>query len=217
MRKISSSSAWFVLFSALLLVAQSHATTPDWVRQAAASTLPTYSAETNAVVLLDEANIKVLGPSEYVEHYRRVVKILRPEGRDEAELVVHLEGNEKLHSVHCWSLDSSGKEFELKDKDFSERGVFFGFDLYNDVRQRIGTCPAADPGSVVAFEYDVQRHSWINEFEWGFQEPIPIHESHVFLTLPPGWEYKAQWANGDPIEPSKVGENGWEWTVHDLS
>lgn len=215
MRKLSSVSACFLMFSALSLVAPSHAATPDWMRQAAASTLPTYSAETNAVVLLDEANVRILGPSEYVEHYRRVVKILRPEGRDEADLVVYLEGNEKLHSIHCWSLDRSGREFELRDKDFSEGGVFFGFDLYNDVRKRTGTCPAADPGSVVAFEYDVQRHSWVNEFEWGFQESIPIHESHVALTLPPGWEYKTQWANGDPIEPSKVGDS-WEWTIRDL-
>jgi len=216
MRKLSSISVWLLLVSALGLAAPSQATTPDWMRQAAASTLPTYDAETNAVVLLDEANIKVLGPSEYVEHYRRVVKILRPEGRDEADLVVYLEGNEKLHSIHCWSLDKSGKEFELKDKDFSERGVFFGFDLYNDVRERTGRCPAADPGSVVAFEYDVQRHSWVNEFEWGFQESIPVHESRVFLGLPPGWEYKIQWANGEPVEPSKVGDSGWEWTLRDL-
>jgi Domain of Unknown Function with PDB structure (DUF3857)/Transglutaminase-like superfamily len=216
MRKSSRISAWFLLSSALLLATPSVAITPDWVRQAAASTLPTYDAETNAVVLLDEANVRVLSPSEYVEHFRRVVKILRPEGRDEADVVVYLEGNEKLHSIHCWSLDRSGKEFELKDKDFSEGGVFFGFDLYNDVRKRTGRCPAADPGSVIAFEYDVQRHSWVNEFEWGFQESIPVHQSHVSLTLPPGWEYKAQWANGEPVEPSKIGDGGWEWTLRDL-
>src|SRR5215471_21187851 len=202
MRKPSKRLQWFYLATALLFATTSHATTPDWVRQAAASTLPTYTPETNAVVLLDDVNVKILSPVEYLEHYRRVVKILRPEGRDEAALSVYLKGKEKLHSIHCWSFDRSGKEFELKDKEFIERGVS-GFELYNDVRTRTGTCPGADPGSVVAFEYEVQRHGWVNEFEWGFQESIPVHESHVLLTLPQGWEYKAQWANGAPIEPSK--------------
>jgi len=112
---------------------------------AAASTLPAYTPETNAVVLLDDVNVRVLSPTEYLEHYRRVVKILRPEGRDEADLLVYLEGKEKLHSIHCWSFDRSGKEFELKDKEFTERGVFFGFELYNDVRMRTGTCPGQTP------------------------------------------------------------------------
>lgn len=216
MRKSRSRHMWVLLAWGLLLGTPSQATTPDWVRQAAASTLPTYDAETNAVVLLDEISVRVLNPSEYVEHSRRVTKILRPEGRDEADLVVYLEANERLHSIHCWSLDRSGKAFELKDKDFSERGVFFGFDLYNDVRERTGKCPAADPGAVVAFEYEVERHSWVNEFEWGFQESIPVHASHVVLSLPPGWEYKTQWANGEPVEPSKIGDSGWEWTLRDL-
>ena len=65
------------------------------------------------------------------------------EGREEAEIGVYLEAKEKLHSIHCWSVDRSGREFELKDKDFTERGAFFGFDLYNDVRLRTG--PVREP------------------------------------------------------------------------
>jgi hypothetical protein len=215
MRKSSKNAAW-ILLVALFGIMPSRAATPDWVRQAADATLPSYEAETNAVVLLDHVDVKILSSDEYLQHYRRVVKILRPEGRDEADLAVYVRGKEKLHSIHCWSFDRSGREFELKDKDFAERGSFFGFELYNDIRLKTATCPGADPGSVIAFEYEVQRREWVNEFEWGFQESIPVHESHVVLTLPVGWEYKAQWANGAPIEPSKAGASAWEWTVRDL-
>lgn len=193
------------------------AVTPDWVRQASAQTLPAYDAETNAVVLLDEVSITVLSQNDFVEHYRWAVKILRPEGRNEADLAVHFRGQEKVRSVHCWALDRSGKEFELKDKDFLERGVSFGYELYNDVRMRAATCPGADPGSVIAFEYEVQRHGWVNEFEWAFQESIPVRESHVVLKIPAGWEYKALWANGGPFEPVMAGDGGWEWILHDLA
>lgn len=187
---------------------------PDWVRQAAAANLPTYEPDTNAVVLLEDVGISVIGSGEYSEHYRRVVKILRPEGRDEAELYVYLPGKDKVRSVHCWTQDRTGREFELKDKDFMERG-FPGFDLYDDVHWRVGTCPAADPGAVIAFEFEVQRHWWLDQWEWDFQESIPVHESHVLLKLPSDWEYKALWGNGAPVEPVKTGD-GWEWVLHDL-
>ncbi len=190
--------------------------TPDWVRQAAAQTLPTYDPDTNAVVLLDEVSIGVSGPGEDLEHQRRVVRLLRPEGREEAQFAVYLRGRDKLHSVHCWSVDHSGKEFELKDKEFEERG-FTGYALYSDVHWRAGTCPAADPGTVVAFEYEVQRYWWLNEWEWGFQESIPVHDSHVVLKLPAGWEFKALWGNGPPVEPTKSAEGSWEWRLRDLA
>jgi len=211
----SNRFSWQFVVAVALSVLPSAAATPDWVRQAASATLPSYDPETNAVVLLDDVNIRVVNVGEYVEHYRRVVKILRPEGREEADIGVYLDTKEKLHSIHCWSFDRSGREFELKDKDFLERGAFFGFDLYNDLRIRTGTCPGGDPGSVVALEYDVQRHGWVNELEFGLQDSIPVHDAHLVLTLPQGWEYKAQWANGEAVEPSKSGD-GWEWRFHDL-
>jgi hypothetical protein len=201
----------------VLLVAPCLAATPDWVRQAAAQALPKYDVETNAAVVLDEVSVTVSGPTDYLEHYRRAVRILRPEGRSEASLIVSLEPREKLHSVHCWALDRSGKEFELKDKDFAERGVAASFELYSDARARTGTCPAADPGSVIAFEYEVQRHTWVNQFDWDFQESIPVHESHMVLNLPAGWEYKALWANGSGVEASRRGDGAWEWTLRDLA
>jgi len=215
--KLSRALAAYVLGMLLLPSSILLAATPDWVRQAAAQNLPAYDPETNAVVLLDDVSISIVGPNEYVEHYRRVVKILRPEGREEAELGVYLQSREKVHSLHCWSVDRAGREFELKDKDFAERGAFFGFELYNDLRARTATCPAGEPGSIIAFEYEVQRHEWVNEFEREFQESIPVHQSHVSLRLPTGWEFKALWSNGEQIEPTKSPDGAWEWTLHDLA
>jgi len=50
---------------------------PDWVREAAAQTLPHYPAETKAVVLLDDITYTVAQDGRAIEHHRRVVKILR--------------------------------------------------------------------------------------------------------------------------------------------
>jgi Domain of Unknown Function with PDB structure (DUF3857) len=134
----------------------------------------------------------VASSGDYVEHYRRAVKILRPEGRDQANFYLHLREKEKVLSLHAWSIDKSGHEYELKEKDFAERGAF-DFELYNDIRMRTATAPAADPGAVVAFEFEIRRVSWLNHLDWGFQEPIPVHEARLALQLPQGWEYRPYW------------------------
>lgn len=198
-----------------LLASSAWAAVPDWVRTAAAASLPKYETDTNAVVLLDEVTYTVIGPDDYLEHYRRAVKILRPDGRDEADLSLHFHQKEKVVSLHAWCIDNSGHEYELKEKDFAERGLF-DFELYNDIRLRTATAPARDPGSVIAFEYEVRRHPWLNHFSWGFQESIPVHQAHVVLQLPQGWEYRAYWAGISPAAPVQKTGNEVEWTLYDL-
>ncbi len=199
----------------LLLSSCAWAAVPDWVRTSVAASLPKYEPDTNAVVLLDEVTYTVTSPDEYVEHYRRAVKILRPDGRDQANFVVHFRQKEKVVSLRAWSIDPKGHEYELKDKDFAERGLF-DFELYNDIRLRTATAPAADPGAVVAFEFEVRRHPWLNHLTWGFQESIPVHESHVVLHLPQGWEYRAYWAGISPVVPVQKAGNEAEWILRDL-
>src|SRR5690349_10047376 len=58
---------------------------PDWVRQAAAQPVGNYPVETNAVVLLDQTDYTIKDPGDYIEHSRRIVKILRPDGREEGD------------------------------------------------------------------------------------------------------------------------------------
>jgi transglutaminase-like putative cysteine protease len=191
---------------------------PDWVRQAASRTVPKYEPDTNAVVLLDQTDFTVTAPGEYLEHSRHVVKILRHEGRDEGDLAVHLEQKEKLLSIHAWTIDATGHEYELKDndKDFSESSAYFGFDLYNDIRIRRAQAPASDPGSVVAFEYEVRRHAWINQLNWLYQDRIPVREAGMSLLLPPGWEYKTSSTTADSVQLVKNGDNRWTWTIRDV-
>ena len=189
---------------------------PDWVRQATGEKLPAYDAETDAVVLLDDTTITVNSSDEYIEHYRRVVKVLRPEGREEASFGVHFRDKEKILSVHAWSVDAAGHDYEVKDKEFEDRGVSFGYDLYNDVRMRTTTAPAAAPGSIHAFEYEVRRHPWLTQMDVEFQESIPVHEARFALHLPPGWEYKASWAGTAPVAPIETPGNDITWTLRDL-
>ena len=57
---------------------------PDWVVQAAAVKVPYYPPNTGAVVLLDDRLVSVGPDGRATERQRRVVKILRPQGRQYA-------------------------------------------------------------------------------------------------------------------------------------
>jgi Domain of Unknown Function with PDB structure (DUF3857)/Transglutaminase-like superfamily len=206
-----------IVFGVALLLAavRAQAVLPDWMVQAKNQSLPTYPPDTDGVVLLDDTTYVVTSPSEYVEHYRKVVKILRPEGREAGEFFVHFRGHEKVLSQHAWSVDKDGREYEVKDKDFVERGVA-GYELYDDVKFRTARVPAANPGSVIAFEYEMRRQPMINQLDDWLQADMPMHEARLALELPAGWEYKTSWAGISAVEPVHVSSTRTEWTVRDL-
>jgi Domain of Unknown Function with PDB structure (DUF3857) len=188
---------------------------PDWVRQAASINVGSLPSDVNAVWLLDETDYQVTGPSEYVEHSRSVLKILRPDGRKYANPAVEYRKDEKVQLVHAWAIDAAGNTYELKDKDFTEKGLF-SFELYSDDMEREAQAPAARPGNIVAFEYQVKRHEWINELGWQFQGELPVVTSVLNLELPQGWEYRAAWSSGSPVEPTRKGPHSWEWRLNNV-
>jgi hypothetical protein len=146
---------------------------PDWVRQAAIQPLASYPPDTQAVVLLDQTDYTILNSGDYIEHSRNVIRVLRPTGRDERYLGVGLERKDKLQSIHGWTIDNVGRNYELKEKDFNEVSRFPTWILYEDTRSLVAKPPAILPGSVIAFEYEVHRQNgstnWGGYFRMRFQ------------------------------------------------
>jgi transglutaminase-like putative cysteine protease len=204
-----------LVVAALAFAAGAHAAVPEWVHQAAAEPLGTIDPEINAVVLLDEVKYTIPGGEDILERYRRVVRIVRNEGREEGELSLWVGQQGKVLSVHAWSIDKAGREYELKEKDFSERTPY-SYVLYDDVRLRTAQVPAADPGSLIAFEYEVRRRVWIKQLNWFFQEANPVRQARLILQMPAGWEYKDSWAAASPVNPAPALEGGWQWTISDV-
>jgi hypothetical protein len=144
------------------------------------------------------------------------VKILRPEGRSEGDLLVDLGHGEKLNSIHAWTIDAASREYELTTKDFIEKS-FLTFELYSDIKTLAATAPAAEPGSVIAFEFEIRRHAYVNQINQFFQESNPVHEMRLSLTLPQGWECKDSWPTSSPVQATQTAANRWQWTAHDLA
>ena len=186
---------------------------PDWVRQAAQERVDV-PADSKAVVLLDNEEIAVRENGETVTHYRRVVKILRPQGRDYAIPFVGIDREQKLLSLHAWSISAKGEEYELKDKDFFEHGDF-GEELYSDIRVKAANPPAADPGAVIAFEFERRDRPYMFEHDWTFQEEIPVKRAVYSITLPPSWEFKSIWLRHPEVKPTTTGTTS-RWEVQDV-
>jgi len=220
-RQITRSSDRLILLLCLILVtticaAETKPNIPDWVRQAAVQKLPAYPPDTNAVVLFadetDTVNSFFFNDTATTEIYT----ILRPAGRKYGNLAVHIGKDEKLLSIHAWSIDSAGHEYELKQKDFIDAAEW-RYELYSDISYKRAVTPGSGPGSIVAFEYEIKRRDYFNELHWELQRRIPVLLTTLNVQLPPGWELKEHWSGTPPVKSAASGPNGWMWTKDNLS
>jgi hypothetical protein len=186
---------------------------PDWVRAAASQPVPTYSPETNAVVLLEQTTYSVAPDGTATEHYRHVLKILRPQGRDEATVVVPFDKDTKVLSLHVWSIGPDGHEYALKDKEIVEFGYTGGGNLYADEQYKMAKAPGADPGGIVAYEYEQRERPYITEKTWFFQRDLPQLSQSFTLELPTGYSYSTVWTHHDPMTAADLERQRWRWEI----
>ena len=205
------------LFPALLLPATTlfaaKDSVPDWVRTAAAQKLPAYSADTNAVVLLDDTTYVVAPDGTAVEHVRRVTKILRPQGRDEGLVYVSFDDDTKILSMHVWSISPDGHEFALNDKEIVEFGYPGQGNLYVDEKVKAAKPAGRDPGGIIAYEYEQRVRPYIAEKTWFFQSDTPRLSQVFTLELPAGFTYNTVWAHHTSAKEADLENRRWRWEM----
>jgi hypothetical protein len=192
---------------------------PQWMRALVNAPLPEHDEKTDAVLLYSETNVNVISADKIKTTVREAFKILRPDGRryGTAEVYYNSPG-EKVTSLHGWCIPAQGKDYEVKDKDaldVAPPGIEGG-ELISDARAKILLIPAPDPGNIVGYEYEKEEQPLVLQEGWGFQEAIPVRESHFSLQLPAGWEFKASFLNYPEVKPTESGNNLWQWTVTDV-
>lgn len=196
----------------------SPAPVPDWVREAAKQTLPSYPKTTKAVVLFEDTTYTVGANGQAVEHVRRVVKILRPQGRDYGYPIVYFDKDSKVLSMHVWSIDAAGHEYSLKDNEISEIGhPGEGGQLYDDERAKVADPPGRDPGGIVAYEYEEREHPYVAETNWVFQDELPRVRQQFTLVLPAGYSYNTTWANHTKVDAADLEGKGYRWEMKDVA
>lgn len=204
-----------LLSSLFLLPHCVFADAPEWMRAAARGTLPSYDAEAKAVMLLDEQITSVRENGEVRSTYRRAYKILRPEGRSLAKVVVPFDNETRITYLKAWAIPAQGKEFEVKEKDALEVALYD--DLYSDNKTKVLDIPGADPGNVIGYEFEQRRRPTVFQDLWFFQDPLPVRLARYTLQLPAGWEYQSVWMNHEKRDPVAAGVNTWRWELQDLA
>jgi len=203
------------LQASLLLGPTAVAGTPDWLRRLAGQPLPNYPDNTSAVIMLDEQLTSVDHEGEIKTLYRRAYKILRPQGRKYGTLVVYFDQETRLTYLKGWSISAQGTEYEIKEKDATETSPFEEA-LYLDTRLKVLTIPAAEPGSLIGYEYEQRRRPLVFQDRWRFQDEIPVRRARFALRLPDQWEYHARFLNHTATEPQAAGGNQWIWELQDV-
>jgi Domain of Unknown Function with PDB structure (DUF3857)/Transglutaminase-like superfamily len=186
---------------------------PDWLAQAAAAPTPEHPADARAIVLLEDKLLTVQSDGRAVERYRLAVKILRPQGREYAEPAAWFSKDAKLVSFHVWSIGPDGHQYTMKDNEYREEGAEGGGLLYEDDRVKLASPPGADPGGVVAYEFERQLRPYMTEESWGFQKAIPVAHSAFEIDLPAGWNQLALWFKHDSVRPAEVSPGHFRWEV----
>ncbi|MBV8629612.1 MAG: DUF3857 domain-containing protein, partial [Silvibacterium sp.] len=189
---------------------------PDWFTQAAAAPVPEHPDDAKAIVLLEDKLISVQPDGRAIERYRLVVKILRQRGREYAEPAAWFAQDARLLSFHVWSIGTDGHQYTMKDSEYREEGAEGGGLLYEDQRVKIASPPGADPGGVVAYEFQRQVRPYMTEETWGFQNPIPTVRSVFELDLPPGWNHLAFWFRHDPMQPTEIAPGHFRWEMTNI-
>jgi len=205
--------ALFVFVHTAPALASKPDTVPDWVRSAAAQTLPAYSPETDAVVLLDDTIYTVASDGRATEHHRHIVKILRPQGREAGMVVVRFDNGSKLLNLHVWSIAPDGHEFAVKDNEIAEFGYPGEGNLYEDSKFKVVKAPGRDPGGVVAYEYEQRVHPFLTETTWFFQGSIPHLSQSFTLELPAGFTFGTVWAHHGELKPADLEHQRWRWEM----
>jgi len=190
---------------------------PDWVKTAAQQKLPEFHGNPKAVVLLEETTYTVDQKGQAIEHVRRVVKILRPQGRDYGYPSVWYDKDSKVLSLHVWSIDSAGHEYTVKDSDILDVGApGEGGELYSDDRAKVADPPGRDPGGIIAYEYEKRARPYLAETNWQFQDELPRMKQRFTLALPPGYTYTTTWARHAKVEGIDLENHSYRWDMNDV-
>jgi hypothetical protein len=192
----------------LLLMAPAvngRASVPDWIRTLAQQPARSYADDVNAVVLLHETETTVKDSGETITRERRVIKVLRPDGRSAAYQGVPFDEETRLNYFKGWSISGKGLEYEAKKDDIAEVAAGAGYEIYSDAKAKVMRIPGVDVGTVVGVEWEQKRHPYTFEDHWFFQRSQPVERARFILHLPQSWEFRASWIHHAEQEPQVQG------------
>lgn len=188
---------------------------PDWGTTAAKTPTPGYAKDANDVILYKEFVETVDVQGRAVERERRVIRILKPQGR-RYTCDVSYDEDEKIHYFRAWTVTPDEKTYQAQDADFADVGETSSRTLLYAEKRRVVNLPAVDVGAVEVCETEKLLPPYAQEKVWFVQDDIPIVFHALEVDLPAGMPYLATWHGRDFVAPTEVAPNHWRWEVKDM-
>ncbi|MGD0832159.1 MAG: DUF3857 domain-containing protein [Terracidiphilus sp.] len=189
---------------------------PDWGLDAAKTPTPADVKDAAAVILYDEYVESVDMQGRAVEREREAIRILKPQGRRDAECQVSFDVEEKINYFREWTIAADGKQYQAQDTDFADVGDLGIPIMLSTRKNRIVHPPAADVGATIICETEELLEPYLQETDWQIQSGIPVVFEALEVDLPASRSYSAAWHKYSPAKPTEIAPNHWRWEIKDM-
>ncbi|MFT3744045.1 MAG: DUF3857 and transglutaminase domain-containing protein [Pyrinomonadaceae bacterium] len=192
--------------------------TPQWLVEASKLATPTFEMkDVPAVVLRNEETVTVNSDGNILRTVRYAVRILAREGRREATArIVYTTDSEKVRDINAWLIRKAGQPKEFGKKETVDLALVDN-DLYNEARIKvIDASDMANEGDVFGFETVSEEKRVFSQFQFGFQDDLPVSYARYTLNLPAGWRAEGVTFNRNTVEP-QVSGSSYNWELRDLA
>ena len=189
---------------------------PQWLRELASAPAPAQDAKAPAVVLLHEERISMEDSGKITNATRFAVRILNKQGAPYAAArKVYLTDSGKVREFNAWMIHPSGRVKRYGKDEILDLAAANN-DIFNEVRVRFASGSRdADPGAVFGYEATSEEKTVFTQYEWQFQNRLPVLTSRIQVSLPPGWRAQSVTFNHAPLEPSVSGSS-YTWQMENL-
>ena len=217
MRYLTTVGAFTLLFVVLGTGTAAAADPPPWLRQAAQLPTPTTDRSAPAVVLQNEQRVTIEEDGRVVTTTSYAVRILTRAGRPAATGGdVYRTDSGKIRDLRAWLIPAQSGNVREYGKGESVDLALVNNDVYNEVRmKRIGAEDAADVGSVFGYESTNEDRAVFTQFEFEFQQRLPVLVSRFTLTVPRTWSVEGVTFNHSDIKPVINGST-YSWELRSL-
>lgn len=187
---------------------------PDWARQAAASTVPSYPAKVENVTLLREETVTIDAEGHHLMRERGVVKVIQP-GGEKIEAVRYYDAKTgRISNFQGWMIPPSGKPAAYAKNRILDVAASRD-NVYDEYRAKVLECGCPAPGSVFAWEVTEEEKTIFTQDSFGFQSRDPVLLARYTVTLPAAWEARGIVFNHEKIEPTVSGTT-YTWEARNL-
>src|SRR5262249_17156706 len=130
--------------------------------------------------------------------------------------VVYITDSGKVKDMKGWLVRPSEQVKKYGKDEILDRVAALN-DVFNEVRiKAINASSEAETDAVFAYEAVSEDRSVFTQFDWDFQNDLPVLLSRFSITLPAGWRAEGVTFNHQKVEPVVNGST-YTWELQNLS